>query len=196
MSKIPKKILLPVLSLALFGLTAAEPEISVTPTSPNHTEIVIRDTSPEAFQRNRERAERARERLERKRQRRQEVELVRNDRRYNRTPVTSAGQIRRNPYLRSIEERQRAHAARNQPPAFFNGGQWSGGFAGPAWGGFGFGFGPGFVQPGFGFPPVGFGPACGPGFRGRGFRNRGFVNRGFRRGGFRGGFVRRGGFCR
>lgn len=125
----------------------ADPNVSVERTSPNHTTIVIHDTSPEAYQLRNEQARAARRRLDEKRRRKHELELARLE-----------AQTRQN------EAEARARAQRQQqtvvyrkpeyrPAPFMNGGRPTMGisFSG-VYGGYGLG---------------GFG---GYGYRGRGYR--------------------------
>lgn len=122
---------------------------SVTQTSPNHTEIIIHDYSPEAKRARRRHLENARRLRELKERRAHELELARirassGSRRSvsidlpaNSSSVTSRAD--RSDTLASIRERQRRNAYK--PPAFFNGGR----FTGVAYGSFGnFGFPAGF----------------------------------------------------
>ena len=192
------------LALGSMNTVGAEPNSSVTPTSANHTKIVIHDNSPQAVENRQEQARRARERMDLKAQRAHEIELAKI--RAGQTQVSSQPQAAYQPevvsepqvqmaiqksssyVMPSIEERRKYQAEQNKPAAFMNGGQWTGltwgGFGSLGW--FGPGFGPGFVGPGFG-----------PGFVGPGFVGPGACGPAPYRGGYRGGYrgaYRGGGF--
>ena len=125
---------------------------SITRTSPNHTEIVIHDYSPQAKRDRRRHLEYARRRREVKERRAHELELARI--RASKQDVSidvptssrrTQSRVNRSTSLASIRERQRRNAYK--PAPFFNGGQ----FTGFTYGGFGnFGFNRGF-NPGYGF---------------------------------------------
>lgn len=157
--------LIGIATLALVGLSQAEPQTSVTRTSPNHTKIVIHDTSPQATRSRDAQVEEARKQRERQKEREHELELARiragQSASDSKATVLTRQVATNNDILPSIEERRKQQAEANKPSAFMNGGQWTGGFYGFGFGGFGF---PGY---GYGYGPAygpAFGPAYGPGF--------------------------------
>ena len=107
---------------------------SVQHDSPNHTTIVIHNTSPEAYAERNQRAAEARRRLDEKRRRQHELELARIEaetrRAEARAKAQSAPLVYRKPEYR--------------PAPFMNGGRptlggWYGGFGGFGVGNFGYG---------------------------------------------------------
>lgn len=152
----------------------------ITRDSPNHTTIVIHDTSPEARDARARQVESARSKLRDRRQRSHRVGEA-----TARRPLRRGNQ----PEFQqeSIRERQAIHAYK--PGPFINGGQFTG-FTGFGFGGYGYGYG----YNGFGTSGFGFNNFRGGGFRGGNFRGGGFRGGNFRGGGFRGGNFRGGGF--
>ena len=149
----------------------------ITRNSPNHTTIVIHDTTPEARDARARQVASARAKLRERRQRNQ-----------RRGEVAPTRPLRRGSQpefqQESIRERQAIHAYKPSP--FINGGRFTG-FSGFGYGGFGF-------NNGFGVGGFGFNSFRGGGFRGGGFRGGSFRGGGFRGGSFRGGGFRGGGF--
>lgn len=163
-----KLVVLAIVLMATSQAVSAKGRTSVTRTSPNHTEIVIHDTSPEAYRARRAQAKRAQARLDAKRRaaRRREDERRRRAHELKVIRLKNASKTR----TRSRTSTQQvARYTHHKRPSFFNGGRST--TLGFGFGNFGFGFG--------GFGGYGYG-GFNRGFRYRGF-NRGF-NRGYRRG--------------
>lgn len=166
------------LLLAATSVVSAEGRTSIQRSSPNHTTIVIHDTSPAAYKARSAQAKRAQERLDRRRQRAEQLRDEQRQRDHelkvlrlkNESKTTAQATPKKEES--SVEEPQQTRRKRS---SFFNGGRstmvpsWNG----YAYGGFGYPIGFGY---GFGYPAYGFGPAWG----GYGFRNRGFRGRGYR----------------
>ena len=156
------KILKLILALGLIQLvlavsTAADPKsrTSITRTSPNHTEIVIHDYSPQAKRERRRHLEQARRHRELKERRAHELKLARirassnSDIRVSTTSPTRTNRRRVGgnfPALASIRERQKRNAY--EPAPFFNGGRSTGFTYGGGLGNFGFNGG---FSSGYGF---------------------------------------------
>ena len=147
-------------SILLCSLTAtAEENISVEHTSPNHTKIVIHNTSPEAFRLRNEQAREAQRRLEEKRQRKHQLELARleAEERQAKAQAQARAQQQQQPKIYRKKE--------YQPAPFMNGGipTMGFGFGGVPYGGYA-GYG------GFAFAPRSYGfrgnRSCGPRYRG------------------------------
>ncbi len=174
--------------LAILVLMASQAAVAQSRSSirrgANSTEIVIHNTSPEAYKARREQAERAQAKLDAKRERARQHAAEERQRAHELKVVKLK---HRQEQAQKVAKVEYEH---HKKPSFFNGGQstvFAGGF-GP---GFGFGFNPGFVG-GYGYGNYGY-RGYGYGFNNFGFRNAGF-RRGFGRSHFRG---RRGrGRCR
>jgi hypothetical protein len=134
-------IILIAIWLSCHPSAAEESNVSVERTSPNHTKIVIHNTSPEAYSERNQRAMEAQERLELKRQRKHELELARIEAQ-EREAKTQA-QPRRQAQQPKIYRKKK-----HQPSRFMNGGRPTMGvsFASPyggyGYGGYGYGYAP------------------------------------------------------
>lgn len=108
------------LLLAIGQVAEAEPRTSIRQTSVNHTEIVIHDTSPEAYQTRRAQAERAQKRLDEKRERRRAEadQARRRDRELRELTLKHKRQRRA-----QVQKASQFSGRRNKRASFFNGGR-------------------------------------------------------------------------
>jgi hypothetical protein len=165
----------------LFLSQAALAQQATVKRSGNHTEIVIHNTSPDAYKARREQAERAQRRVDEKKQREHELELAK-IKAGARDDVPRAERVAVAPAPAPVYRKPEY-----KPAHFMNGGYPTMGFGSYGFGSYnGFSYGYGLGSPGFGYG-YGFGPVyrnrCGPRavtYRGGGYRGGG-------RGGYRGG---------